>query len=974
MKNGHILNNNKGIKEKSEKEIIKKHIQNKFDIIKSNKFYLIIKIENKKMIRLLNVLFIIMFIVSSHSKQSFISLRVKGKGFQNIFYGNNSWDYCIAQPLFTPPDEVIINKVKQINVNYQYNFNYEENDVELIWKENTQITSSACLFFRCENIIEVDLSNYDSSQVTSIYRMFRDCIKLTSVNCTNFNTSNVLNSEAMFGNCTSLKRLNVSSFDTSKITSMFRMFYYCSSLTSLDLSNFYTPNVTCIIEMFNFCNQLKYINFKNAIFPDNFESTGAFLATKNLVLCTNDKGLIDIINSTECAKVDCSNNWSYNQKKIIKENDTCIDNCFLSEYKYEYETYCYEQCPNRTIPNKNNICYELKLSDEIQDKQELVDNIKEFIKSGINLDDLENGSDIDIKEEGLTISITTTKNQKNNEINKNKTVIDLKECEDKLKEEYNITKNNSLCILKLDVEQKGMKIPKIEYEVYYPLYGDKFIQLNLSYCKDINIDLLIPTDIDGNIDKYNSKSDYYNDICSKDSSNSKIDIPLSDRKNEFLENNLTLCEENCEFISYDEYNKKVKCSCQIKISLPMINDVVIDKEKLKNSFIDIKNILNVKIIKCYKVVFIKENIKNNYGCFIILFILILFFICLFSFSCKDYKSLKKLIYSIATAKKTIIKFEDNKNPNNLNSKKKGKSLINNRKIKNKKNNNIFKRRNNYRRKKNMKNQKKKNLINSENSRNKIVKNNNKKSKLSKIKDNKEYHKYKNLLKYTDSELNTLSYEEALIKDKRNYMQYYCSLLRTNHLLIFTFYKGKDYNSRIIKIFLFFYSFSVHFTINALFFNDSTMHKIYEDGGSFNFIYQIPQIIYSTLISNFLNIIISYFSLTDDNIIQFKQVKNIENINKQIKKLYQTIKTKFIIFFIITFIILIIFWYYITCFCGIYTNTQIHLIKDSVISFGSSFIYPFFIYLLPGLFRIPALKSKKKNKRCLFRFSKFFTYL
>ena len=230
------------------------------------------------------------------------------------------------------------------------------------------------------------------------------------------------------------------------------------------------------------------------------------------------------------------------------------------------------------------------------------------------------------------------------------------------------------------------------------------------------------------------------------------------------------------------------------------------------------------------------------------------------------------------------------------------------------------------------------------------------------------------MKYTDSELNSLSYEEALINDKRTYIQYYCSLLRSNHLLIFTFYKGKDYNSRIIKIFLFFYSFSVHFTVNALFFNDSTMHQIYEDNGSFNFIYQIPQIIYSSLISGLLNFIISFFSLTDENIIKFKQEKNINNIDRNVKKLYSSFKTKFIIFFIITFIFLFAFWYYITCFCGIYTNTQIHLIKDSVISFGTSFVYPFIKYLLPGIFRIPSLKSKKKKKKCMFGFSKFLTFL
>ena len=39
----------------------------------------------------------------------------------------------------------------------------------------------------------------------------------------------------------------------------------------------------------------------------------------------------------------------------------------------------------------------------------------------------------------------------------------------------------------------------------------------------------------------------------------------------------------------------------------------------------------------------------------------------------------------------------------------------------------------------------------------------------------------------------------------------------------------------------------------------------------------------------------------------------------------------------------------------------HLIKDTLISFGFSLFYPFGIYLLPGLFRIPSL-SKKNNKR------------
>ena len=62
------------------------------------------------------------------------------------------------------------------------------------------------------------------------------------------------------------------------------------------------------------------------------------------------------------------------------------------------------------------------------------------------------------------------------------------------------------------------------------------------------------------------------------------------------------------------------------------------------------------------------------------------------------------------------------------------------------------------------------------------------------------------------------------------------------------------------------------------------------------------------------------------------------------------------------------------FCAIYTNTQNHLIKDTLISFGLSLIYPFGIYLLPGFFRIPALSKRKNKRECLYKVSKIFQML
>ena len=103
------------------------------------------------------------------------------------------------------------------------------------------------------------------------------------------------------------------------------------------------------------------------------------------------------------------------------------------------------------------------------------------------------------------------------------------------------------------------------------------------------------------------------------------------------------------------------------------------------------------------------------------------------------------------------------------------------------------------------------------------------------------------MKYTDEEINNLTYDLALLYDKRSYCEYYISLLKTNHILIFSFCFKNDYNSKIIKIDLFVVSFAMYYTTNALFFDDDTMHKIYINKGSFDLEYQLPKILYSSII-------------------------------------------------------------------------------------------------------------------------------
>ena len=230
---------------------------------------------------------------------------------------------------------------------------------------------------------------------------------------------------------------------------------------------------------------------------------------------------------------------------------------------------------------------------------------------------------------------------------------------------------------------------------------------------------------------------------------------------------------------------------------------------------------------------------------------------------------------------------------------------------------------------------------------------------------KEEEKIKTILKHNDSELNALDFEEALKYDNRNYFQYYLSLLKTKHL-IFKVFNKKDYNLRMIKIFLVFFHFSLSFAVNALFFNDETMHKILEDGGDFNFIYQLPQIIYSCIISIIFENFLGFLSLSEKTILKVKHEKVAKDAKTMAGNVERNLQIKFLLFFILSFFLLIGFWYYVTCFCAVYTKTQYHLFKDTLISVGTSQLTPLGLTLLPGLVRIPALRNRKE---ILYIFSK-----
>ena len=112
---------------------------------------------------------------------------------------------------------------------------------------------------------------------------------------------------------------------------------------------------------------------------------------------------------------------------------------------------------------------------------------------------------------------------------------------------------------------------------------------------------------------------------------------------------MSLCEENCELIEYNYNNEKAKCSCYIKLSIPPNYEIKFNKKDYFKSFIDIKNIFNLNIMKCYKTVLRLKSLLHNHGFLIIGYIIIIYFISLIIFLIISYNKLKKEIFQILSA-------------------------------------------------------------------------------------------------------------------------------------------------------------------------------------------------------------------------------------------------------------------------------------------------------------------------------------
>ena len=153
---------------------------------------------------------------------------------------------------YTEPEKVYLNTDSHKMFYREYSKQKIENilEIDLSNFDTSKVANMQDMFYDMSNITTLNLSSFDTSKVTNMRGMFYDMSNITTLNLSSFNTSQVMNMGGMFAGMSRLTTLNLSSFDTSKVTNMSSMFAGMSRLTSLDLSNFNTFKVTDMSIMF----------------------------------------------------------------------------------------------------------------------------------------------------------------------------------------------------------------------------------------------------------------------------------------------------------------------------------------------------------------------------------------------------------------------------------------------------------------------------------------------------------------------------------------------------------------------------------------------------------------------------------------------------------------------------------------------------------------------------------------------------
>ena len=719
----------------------------------------------------------------------------------------------------------------------------------------------------------------------------------------------------------------------------------------------------------------------------------------------------------------CTENYFCPEKiNLIVENENkCVSDCkYNSKYIYQYNGECLSKCPDNTNPNFEKICLDNNI-------QKCTVTIKDI---NID-ENLLNNEYVDEKIKTYAKEFSYTENHISQYKTENSSIIILKNIsclkdyqlsfskitfEEKILDNiiyyYNLTSPPILAIIDIIDYNKNPKTKYAFYNSYDGMKLDTSFIFNYSITIHKNISFLLNDEkyhwlLIQNIDLFTINSSFYNNPCFNFKLHNGKDVILKDRVINYYPN-ISICDLDCinEEINYTE--KTTICKCNFTIFEKYFDFIINEETKqiynsIIESYISILFLTENKffILLCYNNLFNYKYFFQNVGGILLFILIIIQIICTILFYIKGFDRINKYIFYVLEQYIKINKQNDNNSSKRVslqcqtnNSQiffstktfpvTKSYIQISNNKsdkfIKNKLTNNNFSSSiGNESQCNSLINELQESESNIITDKIKSLNSRNRKtinaeiSKNSNILINKNTYLEKDVMKYVKTSPNEMEFYEIVKYDKRKFFEFYWDKIKRNQIIIKTFIFKEETIPRELKIILliiyidFFCFISVFFFTNEyisyLFYTDKNknFYDFFKDSFTHLASIIILLMIYDYLLGFF------FYNKKSIRYSMKKRRDDEKKLKKKIIQIIKNIKISYSIFIILSYIISIFTWYFISCFNNVYPHTKFYWIQLNV---NIIIIVQILTLVLPFFETCLRFLSIKCNSEKLFKLSNY----
>ena len=502
--------------------------------------------------------------------------------------------------------------------------------------------------------------------------------------------------------------------------------------------------------------------------------------------------------------------------------------------------------------------------------------------------------------------------------------LELRECKQIL---YESSKSDSFFIYKVDYEQEGLITNKVRYDIY----TNEGTNIDISICNNISIGISYPirngsgVDLEvakelyeSGVDIFNIRDPFFSDICIPYIDERGNDVLLKDRVSNIYKY-VQFCQEGCVYVKVNYTTMKVECDCVIGDTTMYNNTAMM----MKNSSAILMTI-NIEFVKCTNIFFNSKYIMNNLGFWFIAVLILIQIALIGMLMCYSYRRLLSKLNGSC--------------PTNRNDRS-DKMLLNEKGDSTKRNETMVE----------------------------ILK----KEPPMIFKE----FAFKTMSIFNEAELqftfdfishksyvDNLPYSLAIINDTRTFFVILWTYLKESNLCCRIFLSKTGYELPPVNASVFVFYFSLIFSFNVILFNEEMISYKYSGGLS------MLDLLPNAFIAYVIVAIVMKLSGLTKHIAMYetiaKEVSDKKEKEKIIKRYICIEKIKISIMFIVEILVMIVEWYYVSTFCGIYHGSQMMWFISGWFSFAINIVMSILLCAFVAVVRYRSVhKRNRKMYNC-----------